>query len=58
MKSRTNWQDVAIRAAILLSGAVAAILFVMKGEGDALPALAVGSMLGACLVGAGESEDA
>jgi len=58
MKNRANFQDIAIRAAILMSGVVAAILFVMRGEGDALPALAVGSMLGACLVGAGESEDA
>ena len=58
MKTPNNWQDFAIRAAILVSGAVAAVLFVIQGEGEALPALAIGSMLGACLVGVGESEDA
>ena len=58
MKRQYNLQDLALRAAILVSGAVEAALFVMQGDGHALPALAVGSMLGACLVGVGESGSA
>jgi len=39
-------QDIALRALIVLAGGVAAALFVLKGQADALPALAVGAALG------------
>ena len=40
-------QDLALRALIVAAGAVAAALFVLKGQGQALPALAIGGTLGA-----------
>jgi len=39
-------QDVALRALIVLAGGIAAALFILKGQGEALPALAVGATLG------------
>ena len=41
-------QDFALRTLIVVAGAVAAALFMLKGQGAALPALAVGGTLGAC----------
>jgi len=41
-------QDFALRTLIVIAGAVAAALFVLKGQGAALPALAIGGTLGAC----------
>jgi hypothetical protein len=43
-------QDLALRVLIVIAGSVAAILFVMKGQAQALPALAVGATLGAFLM--------
>ena len=39
-------QDVALRTLIVLAGGVAAVLFILKGQAEALPALAVGATLG------------
>ncbi len=47
---RVSVQDVVLRTLILVAGALAAIIFVLKGQGHALPALAVGGTLGACMM--------
>ena len=43
---RFNLQDFALRTLIVLAGGVAAALLVLKGQGEALPALAVGATIG------------
>lgn len=40
-------QDLALRTLIVLAGGIAATLFILKGQGEALPALALGGTLGA-----------
>ena len=45
---KLDLQDFALRTLIVVAGVVAAALFILKGQGAALPALAVGGMLGAC----------
>lgn len=50
MKSEVVWQDMAIRAVIIAGGAVAAVLFVMQGDAEALAPLAFGGALAAILV--------
>jgi hypothetical protein len=57
MKFGFSWQDLMLRILIIVSGVVAAAIFVLRGEGEALPALAVGGMLGAFLVMRFESEE-
>ncbi|HUF17921.1 MAG TPA: hypothetical protein VMS12_07750 [Thermoanaerobaculia bacterium] len=57
MKPRFVWQDVTLRVLIIVSGGIAAALFVLRGEGEFLPALAIGGMLGAFLVTRSESEE-
>ena len=53
-----DWQDVALRTLILAAGTVAAILLALKGESQALPALAVGGTVGACVMARfGPNED-
>jgi hypothetical protein len=47
---RFDLRDVALRTLILVAGGLAATLFVLRGQGQALPALAVGGTLGACLM--------
>lgn len=49
-------QDFALRALFLVAGGVAAALLALKGQGQSLPALAVGGMLGAFLMRTGTSE--
>lgn len=44
--SKNVVQDIALRTLIVLAGVVAAALFILKGQADALPALAVGATLG------------
>lgn len=54
---RFDLQDLALRALIVAAGLVAALLLARNGHGQALPALALGGTLGACLVakfGSGE----
>jgi hypothetical protein len=50
MKPKLDWQDVAIRSVMFAGGAVAAVLFVMQGNADALAPLAFGGALAAILV--------
>ena len=41
-----NLQDLALRTLIVLAGGIAAALFILKGQGEALPALALGATVG------------
>ena len=43
-------RDLALRVLIVAAGTVAAAIFVLKGQGQALPALGVGGMLGAFMM--------
>ena len=48
MKRRhLDLRDIALRGLILVAGAVSAVLLALKGQAQALPALAVGATLGA-----------
>ena len=44
-------KDVALRVLILAAGSVAAVLLVLKGQAQAVPALAAGATLGAVMMG-------
>lgn len=46
-----EWQDLAIRAAMVVAGGVAAALLILKGQAQAVPALAVGATLGTFAMG-------
>ena len=51
-------QDIALRVLIVLAGGVAAALFILRGQAEALPALAVGATLGTVAMGRfGPSEE-
>jgi hypothetical protein len=54
--SRT-WQDYVIRGAFIVAGVVAAVLFTMHGQAEALPPLALGGVLGACFIGMAEPDE-
>jgi hypothetical protein len=41
-----NLQDLALRTLIVLAGGIAAALLIIKGQAEALPALAVGAIVG------------
>ncbi len=47
---RIDWRDYATRAALLLAGVAAAATFLMRGDIEPLPFLALGGALGATLV--------
>ncbi len=47
MKHQLDLRDLALRTLIVVSGVLSAVLLVMKGQAQALPALAVGGTLGA-----------
>ena len=47
MKTPVDLQDVTLRVLIFVAGGLAAVLLALKGEADALPALALGGTLGA-----------
>jgi hypothetical protein len=42
-----DYRDFALRALILVAGLLSAVLLTMKGQGEALPAVAIGGALGA-----------
>ena len=44
---RIDTQDFALRTLVVVAGALAAALFILRGQGEALPALAVGGTIGA-----------
>jgi hypothetical protein len=46
-----DWQDVAIRAVMVVAGCIAAALLVLKGQAQAVPALAIGATLGTFAMG-------
>ncbi len=46
-----DWQGLAIRALLVAAGGIAAVLLVLKGQGPAVPALAIGATLGAVVMG-------
>jgi hypothetical protein len=48
--NRLDVRDYALRALIVLSGGVAAVLLSLKGQGQALPALAAGATMGVVLM--------
>jgi hypothetical protein len=51
-------KDFVMRALIVVAGAVAAALLVLKGQAQAVPALAAGATLGAVMMGQfGPSEE-
>ena len=53
-----DFQDFALRALIVVAGTVAAMLLVLRGQAQAVPALAVGAVLGALAMGQlGASEE-
>jgi hypothetical protein len=54
---RYDLRDYALRALILVAGAVAAILLALKGQAQALPALAVGGTLGVFVMSYGTTEE-
>ena len=47
MESPRDLQDLALRVLIFVAGALSAVLLAMKGQAQALPALAIGATLGA-----------
>lgn len=47
---RFDLTDYALRTLIVVAGVLAAALLAMKGQGQALPAVAVGGALGACVM--------
>ena len=49
MKTKLDFRDFAVRALIVVAGVLAAVVLSMKGQGAALPALAAGGILGACM---------
>ena len=58
MKQKSRLTDGLIRTLFISAGAVAAILFSLHGQADVLPPLALGGLLGACIVtGVGGSTD-
>lgn len=50
---KPDWRDNTLRAALLLAGVAAAMIFVLRGDAESLPFLAVGGALGATLVSGG-----
>ncbi len=48
-----DFRDYALRALFLVAGSVAAVLLALKGQAQALPALAVGGTLGAFVMRSG-----
>ncbi|HVS32262.1 MAG TPA: hypothetical protein VMS98_12510 [Thermoanaerobaculia bacterium] len=44
---KLDLQDIALRTLILVAGTISALLLTLKGQGEALPALALGGTLGA-----------
>jgi hypothetical protein len=50
-------QDLALRTLILVAGAVSAVLLALKGQAQALPALAIGATIGVCAMRTGAAEE-
>lgn len=55
---KLDLQDLTLKALILVAGTLAAVLLALKGQSQALPALALGGTLGAFFAGRfGTSEE-
>ena len=54
---RLDLQDLAIRSLILVAGAISAVLLMLKGQGQAVPALAIGATLGVFAMRIGATEE-
>jgi len=54
---RINLQDLLLRTLIIVAGALAAALLVLKGQAQAVPALALGATLGAFAMGRMDRSD-
>jgi len=54
---RLDLQDLALRSLILVAGAISAVLLALKGQAQALPALAIGATLGAFAMRSGAAEE-
>ena len=52
-----NFQDIALRSLIIVAGVVSAVLLVLKGQAQAVPALAIGATLGAFAMRFGATEE-
>jgi hypothetical protein len=52
-----TFQDLALRSLILVAGAVSAVLLMLKGQGQAVPALAIGATLGVFAMRIGATEE-
>ena len=52
-----NFQDLALRSLIVVAGAVSAVLLVLKGQAQAVPALAIGATLGVFAMRTGAAEE-
>ncbi len=49
-KKKLDLQDLALRVLIVLAGGISAILLALKGQAQALPALAIGATVGAAMM--------
>jgi len=47
---KVDWRDIAIRVAFCAAGIAAAVIFVLRGDAQVLPPLALGGAVGALLV--------
>jgi hypothetical protein len=47
---KIQWQDLMLRALIVSAGVIAAALFVIQGDAEALPPLAFGGAVAACVI--------
>ena len=54
---KSDWRDYALRVVFLLAGAAAAATFVLRGDVEPLPFLALGGALGATLVSGHAGDD-
>lgn len=55
---KSGFHDLALRGLIVVAGALAAVLLILKGQAQAVPALAVGATLGAvAMARVGASEE-
>ena len=43
---RSTLQDIALRGLVVVAGVLSAVLLVLKGQAQAVPALAIGALLG------------
>ena len=54
---KPDWRDYAMRGVLLLAGAAAAAIFLLRGELESLPFLALGGALGTTLVSGGPARE-